>query len=395
MIELKKNKNDIWHFFIYIRKGTFFSAFCFVCFLSTVLPSYADEKIKKDTTVLPQQQERIDMAINALSNMVMENGRITYEIDFLQNKKSKKNNIVREMGSAYALAFAYNQTKDKRLEKQLISVLKKAQERCVSVSENTCFISDEKQQIKVGSTALALLAELYFEQTSQDFSFSDFKDKMVNALISSYQEGKGVAASPFEAFHNSPYYDGETWFALSVYNIFYPKDKRVADVLKSMDKTMFKIYQDQYLVSFVHWGTMAASHRFYATKDKKFITFLKKQFDLYVKENPKPRRGSSTCSVTEGLSDTVYFLAQADIAFGQDVFNRIAENKNEIYNLQVTDENVVGKNQKNFSYIHPETQKYIGAFKNTPDDYFTRNDITQHCLIALLKELRASKKVKQ
>ena len=63
---------------------------------------------------------------------------------------------------------------------------------------------------------------------------------------------------------------------------------------------------------------------------RKNLDFLKTQFDLYVKENPEPRQGSSTCSVTEGLSDIVYYVADTDRAFAQEVFDRIEKNKEKI-----------------------------------------------------------------
>lgn len=355
---------------------------CFVVTLSYVL--YA----KKSSEYI-----RIDMAVNALSRMVKNNGKFVYEIDFLKNKKSKKNNIVREMGSAYALAFAYNQTGNKNLATKLKKVLDLMETRCIVVGEDTCFISDNKNKIKVGATALGLLSELYYEQTSKDFSYANLRNKLVNALVSSYREGVGVLASPLQENQTSPYFDGETWFALSVYNLFYPKDKKVADLLLSLDETMFKIYKDKYLISFIHWGTMAASHRFEATKDEKFIDFLKTQFYLYVKERPTPARGSSTCSVSEGLSDIVFYVAGTDKNFAQKVFDRINQNKEKIEDLQVISNKVEGKKSEQFSKIHPKTEKYIGAFKNTPNDYKTRNDVTQHCLIALLKHKRASKKM--
>ena len=338
---------------------------------------------------------RIDRAITALQNMVQEDGRIVYEIDFLENHPSYKSNTVREMGSAYALAFAYYQTGDKTLKKPLQKIMVQMEKRCFSFGNYYCFIPESKDKIKVGATALALLAELYYEQASGDFSFSDLRRKMVNALVFSFKDGKGVSASPFEPDRTSPYYDGETWFALSVYHLFHPEDQKVARLLPRMDETMFNLYQDHYLISFVQWGTMAASHRFRATKDSKFVDFLKTQFDLYVQEKPIPDSGSSTCSVSEGLSDIVFFLAETDPDFAQKVLNRVTENKKKIEDLQVLSDSVKGEKAEHFPHIHPETRKYIGAFLNARGNYATRNDITQHCLIALLKHKRAAKTIRK
>lgn len=335
---------------------------------------------------------RIDMGINALSNMVEADGSIRYKIDFLKNEEYKKNNIVREMGSAYALAFAYNQTKNKNLEKKLRLILSRIQNKyCQTFEEGTCYVANDKNKIKIGATALALLAVLYFEQTNHDSSFSDLKAQLANALANSYRENVGIISPTTTKI--SPYYDGETWFALSVYNIFYPSDKKIEDLLRSLDDTMFKNYKDKYLISFIHWGTMAGSYRFQATKDDKFIDFLKTQFDLYLKNNPIPRKRSSTCSLMEGFSDIVYVISDTDIAFAQKVFNRIEESNEQIYDLQVIHDEVIGSQSKEFPYIHDKTKKYIGAFKHTPHHYLTRNDATQHCLIALLKRERALKKI--
>ena len=111
--------------FVFFKKKYFIFlclGICFVITLSYVLYT------KKSSEYF-----RIEMAVNALSQMVKNNGKFVYEIDFLKNKKSKKNNIVREMGSAYALAFAYNQTGNKNLATKLKKVLDLMETRCIVV----------------------------------------------------------------------------------------------------------------------------------------------------------------------------------------------------------------------------------------------------------------------
>lgn len=328
---------------------------------------------------------RINAAISALSNMVRNNGHIAYKIDLIKNQELNEQNLVREMGSAYALAFAYNQTKEENLKIQLIQILKRARSECVIITDQSCMVDP----YKIGATALALLTELYFEKTTSDMQFADIREKWLNILLRSYVPGKGVLVHPLSG-QTSPYFNGETWFALSVYHSLYPSDAKASETLQSMDQTMINMYHNTCLVSFVHWGLMAAAQRYETSKDAKFLNFLKNQFDLYLLANPSPRPGSSTCAATEGLADMAYYVSKDDILLASSVLKRIQINKQTIDSLQITN------TQNSRDQIHPNALHYIGAFKNTPtDNQFIRSDTTQHCLTALLKSRRATKKFKE
>lgn len=347
------------------------------------------ETIKDLDFTTDEDAERIRKAIYAYKKLFKPDGHILYEWSFRKGTISTKNNIVREMGSGYGLAYAYYMMHDKRMRPLLENFLQYAQS--ITIPHNNGKLIADKQKphsvrIPAGASALALLAVLYYEQESKDLSFEQFRIDLKNALVSLYEPGVGVWSSPTDS-HTSPYYDGETWLALTMYNIFYPEDTEVSNLLPDMNLTMYNKYHNKYLPNFFHWGTQAAAHQFANTQDELMYYFLKKQLNLYI-DYIDMNIGSSSCAYAEGLGEAAMALKGKNNDLYLKVLERL-ETQQEV--ARILQDIPIKKNRR--GRISPRTKYLLGLFMNNAKSMTTRNDVTQHCLSALLKSQQVFKEV--
>ena len=333
-----------------------------------------DAEYVQDLSVKAKQDKtKINQAIVAFKNLFNEDGSVIYEINFKTGKISDKHNLVRDMGTGYGLAYAYWATKNASLKPVTVNFLNYAKTLLLKDDEKA-FVQDAKGESKSGASALLLLSLIYYEQASGDTSFADMRKQLANGLVSLFEKDKGIHTSPKNA-KTSPYYDGETWLALAVYNHFFPQEENIASIMNDLDDTMYKKYYEKYLYNFFHWGSQAAAFRYRTTKDEKMLSFLQHQADLYMKSQPISAH-FSTCSYLEGISETASAVHETDPLLYKRIINRI-ETQMEIPRLLQKHISPNGDNSK--------IQKFSGLFLKKPKEQKTRNDITQHCLISLIK----------
>ena len=259
---------------------------------------FSAETIKDFDFIARQDALRIEKALTAYKKLFKQDGRITYQIDFENRKIDDKNNLVREMGAGYGLAYAYYITHDETLKPLLKRFLTYAETVALPDADSEVVLKDA-YDIPAGASALALLAVLYYEQEAKDTSFEQFRIALKNRLLSLFEVGVGVYSNEL-SFKTSPYYDGETWLAFSVYNIFYPEDAEVSSLMPILNKTMYHKYSNEYLYNFFHWGSQAAAHQFAENQDELMYDYLKKQMNIYV-DNIGFGVGSGSCAYAEGL----------------------------------------------------------------------------------------------
>ena len=338
---------------------------------------FSSENVRPVKQTILKDQKRIQKAIQALTALFQENGQIIYEIDYKTGTINEKSNIVREMGTGYSLAYAYYRTHDETLRPVLKRFLDYA--RRISVkTEQGSLISDGKGNIKSGSTALGLLAEMYYARESGDNQFQDMREQWKKGLLSLFERGQGIWTS-WENKTMSPYYEGETWLALSVYNEFYPQDKELDIAVSELNDVMYDKYVSEFKDNFFHWGNQAASIQYRLKKSQRMYDYIVKQARLYLNQT-KIKPVNSSCSYAEGLAETALSLQRIGKRDYQNVLTRL-ENQLEIPRLLQRKPYQWDENNK----IHPEMQKYLGLFLGWADKSNTRNDHTQHCLTALLK----------
>ena len=339
------------------------------------------ETVRNLDFVMKQDAERIRTALSAYQKLFRDDGRITYEIDFKNGTTSDKKNLVREMGSGYGLAHAYYLNHDESLRPILSRFLTYVNSITVP-HQNGILVTDNPKKISAGASALALLAVLYYEQESQDTTFRQLREGLKNGLVALFEPNVGIHRSPTEA-ETSPYYDGETWLALVIYNRFHPEDKKLARLMPTLNQTMYDKYAHEYLYNFFHWGTQAAANYFTATKDPLMYDFLKKQLNIYI-DTVAFNASHASCSYAEGLAESALALRGKDEALYQKTLERLENQLDAARLLQDAP-----SKQKVAKDAHP----FLGLFLSKPDDLKTRNDITQHCLSALMKAQRVFRDV--
>ncbi len=357
---------------------------CFICFLCGCLSvfSYYATKKESDGTLIfnfPIRQ-RVLLALDAFKNIVRKDGSIIYKIDLTNTYRYTNNNIVREMGSAYSLAYAYFLLNDHSLSSILKNIINRF--NVISVRDgNKLFIVDDQKHINAGATAFALLTVLYYEQRSEDNAFDDLRESFKNALLSLYHPNKGVWTAPDNP-DVSPYYEGESWLALAVYDHFHPDDKKVQKVLSEISELMIDKYGDYFDVAFFHWGLQAAAIQTKNHKDDSLYDFMKKQLEIYM-NNTDIGISSAFCAQAEALAEAAMALKNIDDKMYIKTFVRLNKQLDVPFKLQ---------DALLYAYfehkIPTAMDKYLGLFLQSPDMMLIRNDNTQHCLTAMLKSMK-------
>ena len=354
---------------------------CFLCGFLSVFAYYATKKenVKTATFNFPTRQ-RILLAIDAFKNIVREDGSIIYQIDLTNTYLYTDNNIVREMGSAYSLAYAYWLLNDDSLRPILKNIINHFY--IISIrNDNSAFIVNEQKQINSGATAFALLTILYYEQRSEDSSYQYLRENFKNALLSLYHQHEGIWTAPDNP-EISPYYEGETWLALAVYEHFYPNDKEIQKILSELSELMMNKYGDYFDASFFHWGVQAAAILTQNHKEDTLYKFIKRQLELYI-NNVDIGTSAAFCAQAEALAQAAMALKNVDNEMQMKTVVRLNKQLDVTHKLQ--DALLAAYSEHK---IPSGMNKYLGLFLATPDNLVIRNDNTQHCMIAMLKSLR-------
>ncbi|MBF0622804.1 MAG: hypothetical protein HQL54_12860 [Magnetococcales bacterium] len=329
-----------------------------------------------------------DNAFKALQYMQKKKGLFHYEYDLVAQKYSKKNNMVRQAGTAYALGEYLLRTKSKPARQVLAKALNALQSKSIGFKNGKLVTSKRLlSKAKTGTTALSLLAELHYYSATGDEQFAEIRKSWKDGLLAQYRPGAGFAKLP-KSDIESDYYNGETWLALAWYHALFPDDKKVGALLPRVDHYMMKRYSREPLSGFYHWGMLASAKRMQTKVDDKLIAFARSQTDVYLKKlRPEPRPSVNTCSAIEGLSAAVLILDHSD-SHGQlkkRALRRIFIEEKQNFPFQIK------ANQRRLDLgngvaLHsPELSRFQGAFVNGRRKPRMRVDFTQHCLSAALR----------
>ena len=115
--------------------------------------------------------QRIELAAEHLINRQLDSGWFIYEHDFISGANSSKNNIVRQVGTAFTLSeyfqYSKNRVAQNAVERALIAF-----ERSAVDWQNGKLLSlnGKRDQAKAGATALAVLAALFSTDDVQNQS---------------------------------------------------------------------------------------------------------------------------------------------------------------------------------------------------------------------------------
>ena len=334
---------------------------------------------------------RVQRAADYLLRAQLGNGLFRYEHDFLSGRDSRKNNIVRQAGTTYALAEYLARLPGEGAA----AALKRAQHALAAKSiswgdGSLVTVGGRLDKAKAGATALALLSLLMQPERPQTAA-QDLADAWLRGLLALQMSNGGFASRP-DSTKQSPYSNGEIWLALARYNLHYPQQVAAAEALRRADDFMMRFYAAQPHIGFFHWGVMAASVRYASTKEPRFVDFIVQQVELFLDQlRPEVKVEANSCYSIEGLLDGAAAIGahgghpELHARIMVRVQREMAKNRR----LQISP----GQRQIVFgddrTLTAPEIADYSGAFLNGRYRPQVRIDATQHCLSAMVKALPA------
>ena len=332
---------------------------------------------------------RLQLAAQYLTRIQDENGQFRYEYNFVTSKFSKKNSIVRQAGTAHALAEYLRASADERFAPAVKNAVAMLQAQSVSLGDGLVVTVDgDIDKARTGATALALLTVTFYAQATGDESYESFQASLIDGLAELQLPDGHFESTPGSGEY-SPYFDGEAWYALAEFNRKMPDHHLVSEMLETADGTMIDYYTDNPDIGFSHWGMLAASTRYRATGEARFLDFLEHQGAIFIDElRPEHKPRVNNCYSIEGLGSAAVALAEGgrrDNALWSRIVARVDQdtrNNNRFQILPGQGIILLGPKSK---LIHDRLKEFEGAFLNGQTRPQTRIDFTQHCMSALLK----------
>ena len=239
-----------------------------------------------------------------------------------------------------------------------------------------------------GATALALLTELQFYQSSHDRRFENLRQAWLHGLLVLYDKGAGFRSLPNSLDENA-LSNGEIWLALATYARLFPGDREVAGVVARVDGYMLSTYGAKFNHDIYSWAMKAAARRLLATGDAKFARFIQAQTKLRLAEaRPASEAADNSCAKVEGLAAALRVLtasAVKDESLVRRLRQVIADEmvKNNALQIQAGQDRIdLGHGA---TLISPAIAEHAGAFLAGAHQPYLRVDFTEHCICALLE----------
>jgi hypothetical protein len=378
-------------------------------------------------------------AAQYLINAQLPSGFFDFEMDFLSAKKEEVGNedsikdsvilrmrfLARQASAAYALAKYYYFSKDESVRERLVKSLIALKVSSAPMRKPTSLSWIERAgltsvpfgQIKLsrllyhfgvlyepkgagrvlaldgdyttafaGSTALALMAELFFSAVSGDHTFEDTRTAWLEGLMSFHMLTGGFRQHPLVTLRN-PYSDGEAWLALALHAEILPELPQ--PLLNRIDDEMIRMYAGQRSMGFFPWGMMAAASRFRATSEPKFLDFITQEGDQILQATKAPfAEDDNTCSLVEGLTAAAGALQSVErinTELGGRLNGRINSEmaKNRALQIEPAQERI-GLAEGAY-FFSERLGQYAGAFMAGRYIPYTRTDYTGHCMSAIIE----------
>ena len=325
-----------------------------------------------------------------------DDGFFDYEFDFLRNRYSSKDNIVRQTGAGAVLAEYYLATGDTRVAPTLVAALE-------SFAKNSILVGDGKmvgrggllRNARSGATALALLTELRYFQRSGDNRFEAIRHLWRDGLLAVRGPDGGFLEYP-RADKELSFFNGEIWLALAEYHREFPDDAAVAQVLPELDALFMARYGAEEKGGFFLWGLQAAEVRYASGAGAALHHYAVEKVRFYLdKRRPRFRKNAMHCASMEGLVAVWAALLADDPAnagYGE-LTERLGRRVKQEMEKHVTFQIQPGQTEIHLDdgiYLHSDRlPEFAGAFLNGRYDFETRVDFTWHCLSSLVKYGRA------
>ena len=358
-------------------------------------------------------------------------GFLPYGFDFLADKAIEPNrmsdaNLIRQTGSAFALASYYDYTRDARLRDPIRRTLSALGQHSLPIGkgrlqrlvEATRILSFPVARWKLkttldrfgllyqpsgdgkvvspdgkyggalaGTVALALLTEIIYSRASGDDSFAELRTAWLNGLLSLRIPGGGFRRDVL-SIDDTDYDNGEGWLALAVYGDMHRDDLRAASALSDLDDVLMRRYSETPSVYFLGWGGMAAAQRYSTTHDTKFLAYLRRQGDNFVERfQDRFSPNDNNCAVMEGLAASLAALkasGENDTHRTREIDAWLSDELVKLPRLQIQ-LGQQGMALGGEAYLRaPRMAEYAGGFLAGVYEPLMRVDAAGHCLSAMV-----------
>jgi len=326
-----------------------------------------------------------------------EDGRFNYEYYPSQDRYSLGYNIIRHASTTYSLAKLY---RDTRLTEFMECTLKgiKYLQKHLRISPFGKYVDDGFYPIHLGSTALAILAMIEYEEVTNDTSFVDDINEM-GEFLKAQQNPDGSLNCYYYSDKNvsyglDDYYMGESVLAaVRLYEFTGSYDYYV--FLEKAFSYCKDYYMDKGLNPFAPWGVEAFVRWYKYSKDSEVLDFCYRISDDILEHQYLPGDdcpsdyiggfgkiksrvpGASTASDIEAVVDTYYL---ANITNNKTKMSQYKDNiilaVEFLMNLQI---------DKNDALKYPNPGRALGAIPLTLSNSKIRIDHMQHTIVTLLK----------
>lgn len=332
--------------------------------------------------------QSIALAVAHMTDAQLDSGLFRYEHNFLSGRDSKKNNVVRQAGAAYALA-EYQLFKPDPVARAAVERAVQAYHaRSVLWKDGKLFSLKKKTAgAKAGATALALLSALMIAGEDRAPQLQNAVREWLQGLLALQMQDGGFEARPGSG-KQSAYSNGEIWLALAYYDLVNPGDRQVKAALDRADMAFIQMYGMKPDVGFFHWGVMAAATRYRATGDERFADFAAQQMRQFMDElKPKVKPWVNSCYSVEGLLAGAGIIADSGRyqKLYETTMKRVGQEMEKNLRLQIRPDQKYIQMGPGRYLAAPEIPDYAGAFLNGLHRPQVRIDATQHCLSALVK----------
>ncbi len=381
--------------------------------------------------VNPVANEQMLLAAGYLSRAQLPTGLFPYDLDFATGASADMSNmtgsnLVRQAGTAFALSEYFAFSRSQKTGPTLVRILEALAARSIPIDRGVVqsflewsgfynqwqiwhplrgtlddwgllyvpegeglLVSADMSYEKAwpGATAFALLAALNYQATSGDTRFASTADRWLKGLMALHVSGRGIREAPHYLSENG-YVNGETWFALARYVESHPEKGDAHALLTQLDDYLMTHYSARPRVQFYNWGMMTALERMRATKDSRFIDFMREQTAWYMADQQDAfASNDNQCFKLEGLASYVQAMRETgrDDELTRLTRDRAGELMRHSMSLQILPGQVTIGLDNGTTVRSAMIEKSAGAFLSAGDSPKIQIDLAGHCLSALIR----------
>jgi len=319
---------------------------------------------------------RIRLAVEFLRVSQLPSGWFRYQHDLVSGRDSRKDNIVRQAGAAYALAEYQHDYPEPGVRQVLLRALDAFDRNSIDWKGGRLLARDaDPGQAGVGATALAMLALMMGGEGVIDSVQGQRRlDAWLRGILALQMADGGFEKVPGSG-RPSPYANGEVWLALAYYHRAFPLDERVAVALQRADARFLRFYGRQPEIGFFHWGVMAAAIRFETTGEQRFRDLVTTQIEAFLTRlRPRPNPRSNSCYSVEGLAEGAAVLdpaagqgtlaARLRVRLRQEMEKAVQEKNAQVLSLQSS----LDEKEIELSQSEERTQQQAASLAQLQDD---------------------------